>query len=213
DHAHRAAARRDLRGARDVRRRDALGQRRGARADARGRHPRVRPAAADPAPPGHRGEDARGARAPAARGERADRTPVVPDGRREVRRRGIGDERVLAAMGEVPRERFLAPEFRTEAYRDGAVAIAEGQTMSQPWIVARMTSLLDLRGHERVLEVGTGSGYGAAVLAMCAAEVVTIERHERLAESARSTLERLGFDNVEVRVGDGSRGAPDRAPF
>ena len=132
---------------------------------------------------------------------------------RQLRRRGIVDERVLAAMEEVPRELFLAPEFRSEAYRDGAVAIAEGQTMSQPWIVARMTALLELRGDERVLEVGTGSGYGAAVLSRCCAEVVTIERHAALAERARAVLGELGFSNVEVRVGDGSRGAPDRAPF
>ena len=132
---------------------------------------------------------------------------------RQLRRRGIVDECVLGAMGEVPRERFLAPEFRSEAYRDGAVAIAEGQTMSQPWIVACMTSLLELKGDERVLEVGTGSGYGAAVLSRCCAEVVTIERHAVLAERARATLGELGYANVEVRTGDGTRGAPDRAPF
>src|SRR3954449_6689349 len=132
---------------------------------------------------------------------------------RQLRRRGIDDERVLAAMSEVPRERFLAQEWRREAYRDGAVAIGEGQTMSQPWIVARMTSLLELRGHERVLEVGTGSGYAAAVLARCCREVVTVERHDELADRARATLAELGYANVEVRVGDGSAGAPDRAPF
>ena len=132
---------------------------------------------------------------------------------RQLRRRGIDDERVLAAMEEVPRERFLDPDLRGDAYRDGAVAIAEGQTMSQPWIVARMTSLLELRGHERVLEVGTGSGYGAAVLSRCCAEVVTIERHAELADRARAVLSELGFRNVEVRASDGSRGAPDRAPF
>src|SRR3954469_10449762 len=132
---------------------------------------------------------------------------------RQLRRRGIEDERVLAAMAEVPRELFLAPEFRGEAYRDGAVAIAEGQTMSQPWIVARMTALLELRGEETVLEVGTGSGYGAAVLARCAARVITIERHERLAERARATLAELGYTNVEVRVANGMAGAPDAAPF
>jgi protein-L-isoaspartate(D-aspartate) O-methyltransferase len=132
---------------------------------------------------------------------------------RQLRRRGIEDECVLRAMSEVPRERFLSPEMRSEAYRDGAVAIGEGQTMSQPWIVACMTSLLELRGHERVLEVGTGSGYGAAVLSRCCAEVVTIERHEPLAERARAVLEELGYSNVEVRSGDGTQGAPDRAPF
>jgi protein-L-isoaspartate(D-aspartate) O-methyltransferase len=132
---------------------------------------------------------------------------------RQLRRRGIADERVLAAMAEVPRERFLSPEMRGEAYRDGAVAIAQGQTMSQPWIVARMTSLLELRGDERVLEVGTGSGYGAAVLSRCCAEVVSVERHPELAERARAVLAELGYSNVEVRVGDGTLGAPDRAPF
>jgi protein-L-isoaspartate(D-aspartate) O-methyltransferase len=132
---------------------------------------------------------------------------------RQLRRRGIVDERVLAAMAEVPRERFLPRGRRRDAYRDGAVAIGEGQTMSQPWIVACMTSLLALHGDERVLEVGTGSGYGAAVLARCCREVVTVERHDELAERARATLAELGYANVEVRVGDGSSGAPDRAPF
>jgi len=132
---------------------------------------------------------------------------------RQLRRRGISDERVLEAMGEVPRERFLDPDLRGDAYRDGAVTIAEGQTMSQPWVVARMTSLLELRGHERVLEVGTGSGYGAAVLSRCCQEVVTIERHAVLAERAAAVLAELGYANVEVRTGDGTAGAPDRAPF
>src|SRR3954462_9108551 len=132
---------------------------------------------------------------------------------RQLRRRGIDDERVLAAMEEVPRERFLDPDLRGDAYRDGAVTIAEGQTMSQPWVVARMTSLLELRGHERVLEVVTGSGYGAAVLSRCCQEVVTIERHAVLAERAAAVLAELGYANVEVRTGDGTRGAPDRAPF
>jgi protein-L-isoaspartate(D-aspartate) O-methyltransferase len=132
---------------------------------------------------------------------------------RQLRRRGIDDGRVLAAMAEVPRERFLDPELQGDAYRDGAVAIAEGQTMSQPWIVARMTSLLELRGHERVLEVGTGSGYAAAVLSRCCGEVVTVERHAALAARARALLAELGYDNVEVRTGDGTLGAPDRAPF
>ena len=133
--------------------------------------------------------------------------------KRQLRGRGIEDECVLRAMGEVPRERFLAPEMRGDAYRDGAVAIAEGQTMSQPWIVACMTSLLGLTGGERVLEVGTGSGYGAAVLSRCCAEVVTIERHAALAERAAAVLGELGYTNVEVRTGDGTLGAPDRAPF
>jgi protein-L-isoaspartate(D-aspartate) O-methyltransferase len=132
---------------------------------------------------------------------------------RQLRRRGIGDERVLSAMASIPREAFLPESERGRAYRDAAVGIAEGQTMSQPWIVACMTQLLELHGSERVLEVGTGSGYAAAVLALCAREVVTIERHPALAAQARAVLEELGFHNVEVRTGDGSKGAPDRAPF
>jgi protein-L-isoaspartate(D-aspartate) O-methyltransferase len=132
---------------------------------------------------------------------------------RQLRRRGIGDERVLRAMEEVPRELFVPPELRGQAYRDGALRIGEGQTISQPWIVAAMTSLLELQGDELVLEVGTGSGYGAAVLSRCCREVVTIERYASLAASARRVLRELGYANVEVRVGDGSEGAPDRAPF
>jgi protein-L-isoaspartate(D-aspartate) O-methyltransferase len=116
-------------------------------------------------------------------------------------------------MAEVPRERFLPPEVQDDAYRDGAVAIGEGQTMSQPWIVACMTALLGLGGDERVLEVGTGSGYGAAVLSRCCAEVVTIERHAALAQRAAAVLQELSYANVEVRIGDGTSGAPDRAPF
>jgi protein-L-isoaspartate(D-aspartate) O-methyltransferase len=132
---------------------------------------------------------------------------------RQLRRRGIADERVLAAMAAVPRELFLPEGVRGDAYRDGAVPIGEGQTMSQPWIVACMAALIEPRGDERVLEVGTGSGYGAAVLALCCREVVTVERHAPLAARARELLAALGFHNVEVRAGDGSRGAPDRAPF
>ena len=132
---------------------------------------------------------------------------------RQLRRRGIEDERVLAAMATVPRELFLPERARGDAYRDGAVGIEEGQTMSQPWIVACMTSLLELRGDETVHEVGAGSGYAAAILARCARRVVTIERHSALAEHARGVLAELGFDNVEVREGDGGLGAPDAAPF
>ena len=132
---------------------------------------------------------------------------------RQLRRRGIDDERVLAAMSEVPRELFVPPDQRRRAYRDGALRIGEGQTISQPWIVACMSQLLDLRGDETVLEVGTGSGYGAAVLSRLCARLVTIERYESLARLAAETLAQLGYDNVEVRVGDGARGAPDRAPF
>jgi protein-L-isoaspartate(D-aspartate) O-methyltransferase len=132
---------------------------------------------------------------------------------RQLRGRGIRDERVLSAMAEVPRERFVPEELRHRAYRDGALRIGEGQTISQPWIVACMAQLLELTGDERVLEVGTGSGYAAAVLSRLCREVVTIERFASLAAGARTTLAELGYANVEVRVGDGSRGAPDRAPF
>jgi protein-L-isoaspartate(D-aspartate) O-methyltransferase len=132
---------------------------------------------------------------------------------RQLRRRGIEDERVLAAMAEVPRELFVPEDQRRQAYRDGALRIGEGQTISQPWIVACMAQLLELSGDERVLEVGTGSGYAAAVLSRLAREVVTIERYPVLAETARTALGQLGYGNVEVRVGDGTRGAPDRAPF
>ncbi|HEY2602244.1 MAG TPA: protein-L-isoaspartate(D-aspartate) O-methyltransferase [Thermoleophilaceae bacterium] len=132
---------------------------------------------------------------------------------RQLRRRGISNERVLRAMEEVPRELFVPESDRRRAYKDGALRIGEGQTISQPWIVASMTSLLELEADGRALEVGTGSGYAAAVLSRCCREVVTIERHASLAERARTLLEELGYDNVEVRTGDGSRGAPDRAPF
>jgi protein-L-isoaspartate(D-aspartate) O-methyltransferase len=132
---------------------------------------------------------------------------------RQLRRRGIDDERVLAAMLEVPRERFLPDDVRREAYADGALPIGEGQTMSQPWIVAFMAQLLALHGDEKVLEVGTGSGYGAAVLSRLCAHVVSVERHEPLAASAREVLADLGYNNVEVRVGDGTDGVRDRAPF
>jgi protein-L-isoaspartate(D-aspartate) O-methyltransferase len=132
---------------------------------------------------------------------------------RQLRRRGITDERVLEAMAEVPRERFVPPDERRRAYRDGALRIAEGQTISQPWIVACMAELLELRGDERVLEIGTGSGYAAAVLSRLCREVVTVERFATLADEARARLAELGYGNVEVRVGDGAQGAPDRAPF
>lgn len=132
---------------------------------------------------------------------------------RQLRRRGIEDPRVLGAMATVPRELFLPPGERRRAYRDGALRIGEGQTMSQPWIVACMAELLELDGSERVLEIGTGSGYAAAVLSLLCREVVTVERHARLGESAGATLAELGIQNVDVRVGDGSLGAPERAPY
>lgn len=132
---------------------------------------------------------------------------------RQLRRRDIEDERVLAAMERVPRELFLPEELRRRAYDDAALPIAGGQTMSQPYIVAKMCALLSLDGDERVLDVGSGSGYHAAVLAELADEVVTIERIPELAQIARVNLAAAGYDNVEVRVGDGTRGVPDRAPF
>ena len=132
---------------------------------------------------------------------------------RQLRGRGIEDERVLAAMEEVPREDFVPRQLRNRAYDDSALPIDEEQTISQPWIVARMAELLELEGPERVLEVGTGSGYAAAALSRLCSHVVTIERHATLAAAATATLERLGYRNVEVRHGDGSQGAPDRAPF
>jgi len=131
----------------------------------------------------------------------------------QLRARGIEDERVLAAMAEIPREEFLPDNVRSDAYADGALPIGEGQTISQPWIVAAMAEQLALEGDEKVLDVGTGSGYAAAVLSRLCAHVVTIERHEKLSERAAATLGRLGYRNVEVRVGDGTKGVPDRAPF
>jgi protein-L-isoaspartate(D-aspartate) O-methyltransferase len=132
---------------------------------------------------------------------------------RQLRRRHVEDERVLAAMARVPRELFLPEELRDRAYDDAALPIGGGQTMSQPYIVAKMSELLSLDGDERVLDVGTGSGYHAAVLAELAAEVVTIERVAELAERARVALLTAGYDRVEVRVGDGTLGVPERAPY
>jgi protein-L-isoaspartate(D-aspartate) O-methyltransferase len=131
----------------------------------------------------------------------------------QLRRRGIRDERVLEAMARVPRDRFVPDSLSARAYDDGALPIGHDQTISQPFVVAAICALLGLRGSERVLDVGTGSGYQAAVLAELAAEVVTIERIPELAECARARLADVGYGNVEVTVGDGSRGVPERAPF
>jgi protein-L-isoaspartate(D-aspartate) O-methyltransferase len=131
----------------------------------------------------------------------------------QLRGRGIEDERVLDAMGRVPRELFVPENLAHLAYEDGALPIGFGQTISQPYIVATICSLLELDGDERVLDVGTGSGYQAAVLAELAKEVVSIERVPELAERARAALRRAGYENVEVRVGDGSLGVPERAPY
>jgi protein-L-isoaspartate(D-aspartate) O-methyltransferase len=132
---------------------------------------------------------------------------------RQLRGRGITEERVLAAMGQVPREAFVPARLRHRAYADSALPIAAGQTISQPWIVAAICQALELSGSERVLEVGTGSGYSACVLSLLAAEVVSIERHQVLALQAREALSSLAVTNVELTIGDGSRGLPGRAPF
>jgi protein-L-isoaspartate(D-aspartate) O-methyltransferase len=132
---------------------------------------------------------------------------------RQLRRRGISDERVLEAMAAVPRERFVGDRFRRRAYADGALPIGDGQTISQPWVVAAICEGLALTGDERVLEIGTGSGYSTAILARLAREVVSIERIEALAAEARERLRDLDAGNVEIRVADGSLGAPELAPF
>jgi protein-L-isoaspartate(D-aspartate) O-methyltransferase len=132
---------------------------------------------------------------------------------RQLRERDIADERVLAAMERVPRELFVPPELRDRAYEDAALPIGDGQTISQPYMVARICEALALRGRERVLDVGTGSGYQAAVLAELADEVDTIERIAELADVARANLDAAGYGRVRVHLGDGTRGLPERAPF
>jgi protein-L-isoaspartate(D-aspartate) O-methyltransferase len=132
---------------------------------------------------------------------------------RHLKPRGIVDERVLAAMRKVPRHEFIHPEYREKAYSDSALPIAEGQTISQPYIVALMTESARLAQGDRVLEVGTGSAYQAAVLAEMAAEVYTIEINETLARRAKERLARLGYANVHARPGDGYLGWPEAAPF
>jgi protein-L-isoaspartate(D-aspartate) O-methyltransferase len=130
-----------------------------------------------------------------------------------LRRRGIGDAAVLRAMDEVPRRQFVEPEFTDRAYADHALPIECGQTISQPYVVAYMTEQLGIRPHHHVLEVGTGSGYQAAVLSRLAREVVSIERYRTLAQQARGRLAALGYDNVEVVTGDGFAGVPGKAPY
>ena len=132
---------------------------------------------------------------------------------RQLRRRGIDDSRVLEAMGRVPRERFVPEPLRAHAYDDAALQIGYRQTISQPYVVARICEALELSGDESVLDVGTGSGYQAAVLAELARSVLSIERVPALAERARTALAAAGYENVEVLVGDGSIGVPERAPF
>ena len=130
-----------------------------------------------------------------------------------LKRRGIADHAVLRAMDEVPRDRFVGPAFGDDAYADQALPIDCGQTISQPYVVAYMTEQLKLRPHHRVLEIGTGSGYQAAVLSRLVREVVSIERYRTLADAARERLRALGYDNVEVIAGDGFAGYRAKAPY
>lgn len=131
----------------------------------------------------------------------------------QIRARGIRDERILAAMGEIPRHRFVPPHLTDRAYDDGPLPIGEGQTISQPYIVAQMTQALRLAGTEKVLEVGTGSGYQTALLCALAREVVSVERFAVLYAAAEELLRELGVENVRFRVGDGTMGVPEEAPF
>ncbi len=133
--------------------------------------------------------------------------------RYQLASRGIRDPRVLEAMGSVPRHLFVPAEYADDAYADGPLPIGEGQTISQPYMVAWMTELLALTGQEKVLEIGTGSGYQAAILSLLADEVTSIERSAELAAEARERLRRLGCRNVEVIEADGSGGYPERAPY
>ncbi|HET9412792.1 MAG TPA: protein-L-isoaspartate(D-aspartate) O-methyltransferase [Pseudolabrys sp.] len=130
-----------------------------------------------------------------------------------LRRRGIADKAVLRAMDEVPREYFVETGFVDSAYADQALPIACGQTISQPYVVAYMTEQLNVGPTHRVLEIGTGSGYQAAILSRLARDVVTVERYRTLADQARDRLKALGYDNVEVVAGDGFAGMPERAPY
>jgi protein-L-isoaspartate(D-aspartate) O-methyltransferase len=130
-----------------------------------------------------------------------------------LKARGIKDPEVLRAMEEVPRHAFLPDNLAEFAYEDSPLPIGEGQTISQPYIVAVMTEMLELKKEDRVLEIGTGSGYAAAILSCIVDEVYTIERHRHLAESAKKVLRRLGYENIHVRHGDGSHGWPEHAPY
>jgi protein-L-isoaspartate(D-aspartate) O-methyltransferase len=131
----------------------------------------------------------------------------------QIKARGIRDERLLAAMLEIPRHRFVPPHLADRAYDDGPLPIGEGQTISQPYIVAQMTHALRLTGKEKVLEVGTGSGYQTALLCLLAGEAVTVERYAVLHSAAKELLRELGLENVRYRVGDGTMGVPEEAPF
>jgi len=131
----------------------------------------------------------------------------------QIHRRGINDTAVLAAMGVVPRHEFVPAEFRKRAYEDAPLPIGDGQTISQPYMVAAMSAALHLKGNERVLEIGTGCGYQAAVLSSLAKEIITIEYRAELATAASERLSRLGYDNIHVHGGDGTLGLPELAPF
>src|SRR5438270_4150767 len=131
----------------------------------------------------------------------------------QLRSRGIRDERVLAAMQRVPRHEFVPPSLQADAYADMPLPIGSGQTISQPYIVAAMLEALQLQAEDRLLEIGTGSGYMTALLAELAAEILTVERHADLAKRASEILTRLGYDNIQVIVGDGSLGYPPAAPY
>jgi protein-L-isoaspartate(D-aspartate) O-methyltransferase len=131
----------------------------------------------------------------------------------QIRRRGIADPAILAAFQQVPRELFLAEQYRHLAYRDGPLPTLAGQTISQPYVVAVMMRAAQLKPADRVLEVGTGSGYAAALLSRVVADVYTVERYAGLASAAESILMKLGYDNVHVRHGDGTMGWPEQAPF
>jgi protein-L-isoaspartate(D-aspartate) O-methyltransferase len=131
----------------------------------------------------------------------------------QIRKRGVSSPRVLEAMAAVPRHEFVPAKFRKEAYADKPLAIGEGQTISQPYMVAAMTEALDLTGYERVLEIGTGSGYQAAVLSLLVPQVITVESHTSLALAAQERLTNLGYTNVHVHNGDGSAGFLDSAPY
>jgi protein-L-isoaspartate(D-aspartate) O-methyltransferase len=141
---------------------------------------------------------------------RAQREAMIQE---QMRARNIHDDRVLAALLQVPRHEFVPIEARIHAYDDSPLPIGDRQTISQPYMVAYMTQLLKLTGDETILEIGTGSGYQTAILCELAQQVYSLERFPRLARNAQDTLDRLGYQNVEIYVGDGSQGLPDMAPF
>jgi len=132
---------------------------------------------------------------------------------KQLKGRDIVDEKVLEVMGQVPREEFIPSAYQDEAYIDGPVPIGKSQTISQPYIVALMTQLLELKGQEKVLEIGTGSGYQAAILSYLASQVFSIERHKSLLEKSQKIFKKLGLKNIKTKVGDGSKGWQNEAPF